>query len=367
MKCPRTVNDGKDRCRWEGDDPTEHADEHPLCLLGMHFLRDGEVRTCGRCVNRVHDDLDVIETAYAMLAPVAEASGYHTGSLPGGDALVMLAGGSLENPQVPNRYTEPVEVGPTVYLEHPEIVGEGVTTSGDPVEHPAYVELRIPSDGREHVRDHWSGDPSSALAVLEHNERDWRRTFGHPPAVDVATVENCLAYLREWMWLASRTHDAFDEFAEDIRSLRTIVTHVVGIADDPISAPASCFDCGGRLIRTYGDRGLEDDWTCASCRGVYTQTSYFLALRAHYATEVRAEWRPMPLAAWLVGYSLRQLQRWVGEGEVNYRRSETGRKEVWMPDVQQAASTARQRREERAAKAIEKQVAEDAAEKRRTA
>lgn len=273
MKCPRTVNDGKDRCGWDGDEPADHAAEagHQLCLLGLHFLRDDEIRICGKCLARAHDDLDVIETAYAMLAPVAEASGYHTGSLPGGDALVMLAEGRMDG--------------------------------GGPDDH---VKFR---------------DPIPVLAQLYFWERDWRETFGHGhPARWSATVDSCMEYLRQWMWLASRTHEAFDDYVNEINALRWKVDHVAGTADDPVRGPAACFDCGGRLLRVYNpavpilvrlghareliasdtargkdvaprDRvraavtggtreGLATDWTCSGCRAVYTREAYLLAARA---------------------------------------------------------------------------------------
>lgn len=263
MRCKRTVNDGKDLCPWRGtlDEFQEHAAEtgHHACTVCRRPLTDHEQQTCSHCVQQAFADLADIEVTYATLPNTVEASGYRMGALPGGNALVMLADGSLENPQVPNRYTEPIEVGPTVYLEHPEIVGSGITTSGDAVEHPAYVELRVPSDGREHVRDHWSGDPSSVLAVLEHHQRDWRRTFGHKPAETLATVVGCVGYLRTWLPTAARTHPAFDEFVHDIRQLRSQLTHVNGLAMDPVPAKANCTRCGGQLLRAYREPGRTSD------------------------------------------------------------------------------------------------------------
>lgn len=248
MKCPRTTNGGKDRCGWEGDEAEAHDSPDGLhwpCLLGGHFLRDEERRVCSRCVAGALLDLEDIVTGYAELSTVVEASGYRMRDLPGGDALVMLAAGSVEG--------------------------------GGPDDHPVY------------------GDPIPVLADLHSWERDWRETFGHShyPAWQV-TVTSVTAYLREWMWLAARTHEAFDDYVRDVRTLRSRLTHVVGLANDPLIAPASCFDCGNPLARDYrpptgtptdvregsAAEGLPDDWTCLRCRRIYTPAEYWLAVRA---------------------------------------------------------------------------------------
>src|SRR5207302_1215240 len=103
------------------------------------------------------DDLDGIAVAFAHLERVLGQAAYRGINW---TALAMASDGSLESPQTPNQYTEPRLVGPTVHVEHAELVGDRVTLA-------AYVEERIPSDGREHVRDHWAKDPIPVLALLE--------------------------------------------------------------------------------------------------------------------------------------------------------------------------------------------------------
>lgn len=255
VRCRRTVtgyhDDGTERderCPWRGSlaEFDEHTEEtgHEACTVCSWPLADDEDGACGRCLDRIRDDLTDIEDGYATLPTIVERSGYRMGRFPGGNALVMLADGSMASPQTPNAYTEPRDVAPTVHVEHPAITGENLT-------HPAYVEERVPSDGREHVRDHWKNDPVSVLAALEALERDWRHELGHGPADDIATVSGSVGYLGRWLATAARKHEAFSESVAEIRQLRTRILHAAGLADDPDPAPAECFECGGRLYRPY--------------------------------------------------------------------------------------------------------------------
>lgn len=233
MKCPRTVNDGKDRCGWEGDDVAAHAAEtgHQVCIVCRWLLRDDETRTCNRCISRALGDLADIEHAYAELPSVIECGAFHGGRLPGGDALVMLADGSVQG--------------------------------GGPDDHIDYH------------------DPVPVLAELHQWERDWREEFGHNhfPRWQ-ATVVTTTGYLRTWMWLAARTHPAFDDYVHEIRRLRTRLLRTAGLANDPKPVPALCFDCGGSLVRPYTTDGLADDAECSSCGRSYSPANYGYALLA---------------------------------------------------------------------------------------
>lgn len=375
FRCRATV-DGE-RCEFTGtrDQLQEHAAEveHATCVLCGIVLNEFEQQVCAirigkekraTCVERLDATLADIFDAYATLPGVVEASGYRMGRLPGGDALVMLADGSMESPQAPNRYTQPHEVAPTVHVEHPAIVG-------DEVVHPAYVEERVPSDGREHLRDHWKSDPASVLAELEVMERNWRRDFHHGPADEIATVTTCVAYLRRWLPVAARRLDDIDEFAAELRSLHAKLLHTAGLADDPESAPANCFDCGGRLQRHYrplretveerlrratswasrddqrikkhlaketrkhperppsklrvhsratrvrqaagGDdrEGLADTWTCAQCHRTYDTAEYGLALRMR-ANSITG-WVTVRVAAETLRRHPERIRRWVAD------------------------------------------------------
>lgn len=371
VQCRATViahdhhgNERPHRCDWRGPASTfaDHTDEtgHEQCILCAWGLADHEQRVCTRCLDRVRDDLADIETSYATLPEIVDHSGYRMGRLPGGDALVMLADGSMASPQIPNWHTQPREVAPTVHVEHTQMIGRDV--EGNEIIHPPYVEERIPSDGREHVRDHWKNDPVSILAALEALERDWRRTFGHHPADDLTTVIGSLGYLRRWLTHAAAHHESFEDAAHEIRELRSRVQHVAGLADDPETAPADCFDCGGQLLRNYrplrltleerltsavkavttddrrvakhrkqadvkplrvparttrvrqavaGDdrEGLADALTCARCKKTYAADEYGLLLRMR-ANSIQG-WVTVRVAAETLRRHEKHLWRWV--------------------------------------------------------
>lgn len=298
------------RCDFKGDrdELLAHATEtgHTLCRTCSRSLAPDEPVVCAKCVQGVRDDLRTITSAFWRLPVIVEQSAYYGIAI---DALTLAGDGSVASPQTPDGYTHPVVSTPTAHIERPEIVGIAETITwwkrdeaGVPQQrtiatsrtHPAYVEERKTPDGREHVRDHWPTDPTPVIACLEANERDWRHEFGHGPVVTTATISGCAGYLLTWLALAARTHPAFDEFAGEIRQLAITVTHATGLADDPVVAPAKCFDCGGDLIKPYRapvtaverlrkgrpSEGLPDDWECSKCGGVYDTASYFLAVRA---------------------------------------------------------------------------------------
>lgn len=242
-----------ERCPWTGTlaDFPDHTDEtgHEACGACHWPLARGEAGACSRCLDSIRDDLTDIETGYAALPVIVERSGYRMGRLPGGDALVMISDGSMQSPQTPNAYTQPRDAAATVHVEHDQMIGRDI--DGNEIIHPAYVEERVPSNGREHVRDHWKNDPVSVIAALEALERNWRHLLGHKPTDDIATLSGCVGNLRRWLTAAARKDDAFDDFAVEIRQLRSRVMHAAGLADDPEEAPAECFECGGRLYRPY--------------------------------------------------------------------------------------------------------------------
>lgn len=355
------------RCSFRGtrEELRDHADEmgHPRCVVPKGKDDDGEPRRCATtlawheqqscddCIRRVRDDLDAVAASYAHLERIILQAARRGTSW---DALTFAADGSLAGLK-PFRET----VLPEVEIERQTLAGETIT-------HPGYTERRrvkrpgdvtVPPTGREHFDDHWPTDPLSVLAFLEHNERDWRHEFGHGPAVDIATVGGCLAYLRDWHAHAARLHPGFDDYAADVRQLRVRLERVVGMADDPLSAPAKCFDCSGQLVRTYVqpadtdvvpehdcsvcDRrhagrhgnegeGLTDDWTCRSCGRVYDQASYFLALRA--SRDECQGWVPVKVAAAVLRVPESTLFRWVARGEVETMR-ENGRTFVEWSEV----------------------------------
>lgn len=281
VSCNATV--ANKRCDWRGsrEELAEHAETttHKLCRLCSRSLRNAEPACCQDCVQQVRDDLRTITETFTLVPEIAHRSGMHNTAIPGGLAMILLADGSVD--------------------------GGG------------------PDD---HIDFH---DPLVPLAVLEANERDWRLTFGHGPAVEVATVAGCARYLLIWLELAARTLPVFEEFAGEIRSLAVRLEYVTGTVDRPETAPAKCFDCQtGTLISPYrapldekvpqqrlvhGRRGEpiegrdmapqqidpvtelpldpEPIWECANdnCRAVYSAVSYRLAVRAAIETQAMVE------------------------------------------------------------------------------
>lgn len=230
------------------------AAAHPLCQVCRRSLTLSETRTCDRCVQATRDNLDSIIDSYARLEAVVENSGYLNQPIIGGTAMVILAGGNIEG--------------------------------GGPEDHIAFH------------------DPIDPLAVLEHNERDWRLRFGHGRGDDQATVSGCAGYLLRWLRLAARSHPTFDDFADEIAGLANNLARTTGTANLPAKATARCIDCEGTLVSPYRGsanladgvtrpglesegremRGKPDEepepvWECSRCRMIYSPVEYRLAVR----------------------------------------------------------------------------------------
>lgn len=229
------------------DDLADHAMTagHPLCPVCTRSLtHDDPPMGCERCLTRAREDLAAIVELYALLPAVMRASAYgqpgapRNGSrsserqIPGGDALVMLGGGS-------HAYTAP-----------------GVE----------------------------AGDPPSVAFELSRWEDDWRITRGEPAAQVDANVTTAAGYLEVHARWAASEHPAFDEFATDMRSLRARLESACG-RTDRAEKGAPCMDCGELLRRRWTDSGLSDEWTCRSCERVYSDPEYWLAVRAQLDRE----------------------------------------------------------------------------------
>jgi hypothetical protein len=295
----RSATDSGERCSYRGtrDELRAHTADvgHDPCWSCKQGLAGHEQQTCGRCADRVRDDLTAVAGAYALLELRIAEGAYSGGWL---TALAMVSDGSVAGLKPWREFVggDPVEV------QHPQ-VGR----------HAAYLERRTPPDGREHFEDHWPSDPLSVLAFLEANERDWRRRFGHGPADDVATVPACLQYLRTWHATAARQHPYFEDYAGEVWQLRTRLEHVVALATDPLVAPIPCA-CGGRLERHFAPQGgLADDWTCRSCRASYDESAYLLRLRV--LTEVPG-WVSVDAAARATDRPVQSVWAWVRAGDV---------------------------------------------------
>jgi len=314
------------RCDWRStsespDQPpaahqaAEHAidAQHPLCICCTRSLRDQEQQSCALCVGRTRADLADIEMLYALLPAQL---GHLTGSaydrqrpsddgpaLPGGNALVLLAAGSESSVQ-PDRH-----------------------------------------GNRDHAADSRPDDAPSASGLLGQWEDDFRSERSEPAASTEATVTNTVAYLMPRIGWAGSHHPAFDEFARDVRRLRTRLEVTTGRSRRSVHAPALCFNCGAdALEREWTKAGLAEDWTCHRCHQTYDHARYFLAIRAALEVSQTNAWGLPEHVAATVARPVATVRRWAATGRVGSAcEVATRRLVLWWPDVHEVAGTASRR------------------------
>lgn len=263
------------RCDWQPDpdaDTSRHEQlaqhaldaSHPLCsCCGRSLAQDDPAMACESCLAETRGVLSGIVTMWAELPRHlghARAQRYDGGPrggeehhLPGGTVFALLAPGSAGG--APRRLT------------------------------PLDVERGL--DGREHRVDNQPEDTPSVAFALTQWEDDWRHVRGDdssdlPPSSTAAVVRAAAHYLEVHARWAANQHPAFDEFADDLRALHTRLEVATHRRRTPTRAGASCFDCGGDLVRQVDpDSGLEDDHvTCGTCRRQYDPAAYRMALKA---------------------------------------------------------------------------------------
>lgn len=348
------------RCDFRTEDD-EEAEEHArdsghyrCAVCQRRFLAEHERQTCGICIGNIRADLAELIEGYALLRP----EGTHS--------LTLLGDGTMQH----------------------------VVWSGSMGLHDWS----------------WDSDPLPVLPALTSWEdfiREHYKVTKRPSNPTLSEVTSWLTQNLDTRLEIAQTFPAFDEFAAEVRKHRSAVRHAAGLVDDPLGAPARCFECGEPLIRTYEEtnqtaesrqrrkeiaayivraaedevaarkasrsphpiryarreaeellgsgrrgttgEGLTDDWTCSGCRNIYDQQSYFLALKAH-ATEAPGQWRPLSVAAWLVDRPFRTVQTWARGLVVSFACDvESKRRVVWMPDVKQADLEDKERAAKRAA------------------
>lgn len=345
------------RCKWVPDPDAEssrgqllgHAREtgHPLCILCSAPLPWDRPMTCLPCLADVRRALAELVQLYALLPaamlggaygepakPRSDGSG--ESGFPGGDHLVMLAGGSRAGEQVWNDEAERVE------------------------------------------------DPQSVAFELSRWEDDWRLTRREPAATGAATVSGAADYLGSRLGWAADHHEAFDEFGADVRRLLSRLRTATATDDRPETG-APCFDCGATLERVrkpakscrherpsqslldvplpagvFGplrlesteDRderlaawvesharcelgGLEDVWRCPRCRRQYSDPEYWLAVRAEMETRRSLQdWVPLQEAVDASRRPHKTLRTWMRRGQVLAACRISDRQlVVWWPNV----------------------------------
>lgn len=284
-----------------GEPLVDHAATagHPLCVVCARSLRSVETQTCEQCAANTRADLAQVVRLYPLLRaelghPAAQRYDQRGGSaepqIPGGDALVMLAGGN------------PGHVGDL---------------------------------GSSNMHDTRADDPESIAVALAGWEDDWRHLRGEPPAMfDTSAgdrqeqlLEASAGYLNARLGWAAAHHPVFNEFAGDLARLASRLATTTHSSDLPIVG-VKCLDCGGRLERPITRHGFADHYECPRCHRRYDTTEYRLALRAH--VERRREdaanavtggdgWgRPWQVAA-LVGMPVRTVRTWAARMVIGSR------------------------------------------------
>ncbi|MCW2601841.1 MAG: hypothetical protein JWM02_3670 [Frankiales bacterium] len=320
------------RCDWQStpdlDQPprqqaADHARDahHPLCVVCSSSLTQHEPQTCEGCLTTARENLAGIVTMYlelprhlGHLRPIGYASSHGGGDgrpLPGGDALVLLSGGSEGG--APRKLTSGDLRAPERWW---------VKGATGPLSQAALMAAERERTGREHQVDNRPSDAqpvSDALgtwALEWQEERGESEQLGHRPADIVLAAAGYLERRCRW---AANSHPAFDEFAADLTRLHQRLEVVTGRSERPIVAEADCFECSGALERlvteqgecrcparpsmsvrageSVADRdarlrawdeghgrcnrgGADDHFTCRRCGRRHSWQSYLLALRA---------------------------------------------------------------------------------------
>lgn len=286
------------RCDFESD-PAEEASprqqllshatdsQHPLCIVCARSLTRDETQCCEKDLTATRATLAAIVTLTAELPHHlghlhgVSLDGNRGGSddrpLPGGDVLVMLAGG-----------------------------GMGVSDTGATVK---------------------DGDVSSVTQVLCQWEDAIRHTRGDPAAMPTKNgpLASAAGYLEVHMRWAATTHPAFDELHADLRKLHAQLLHVTGRSERKIAAEAECFDCGGDLVRLVSDRvtadgvrigGYDDHWTCERCGKAYAWERYLLALRERLLSTPAEGWSLPAHVALVLGVPVGTVLTWMRRGHL---------------------------------------------------
>lgn len=264
-------------------------------------------------------------------------------------------------------------------------------------------------DGREHHQDNRATNAISVAGALSEWEDDWRHTRGEPAAVVAGTsgtVRGALGYLEVHARWAANEHPAFPEYLEALRQLHNRLERATGRDSRPVKAEASCFECGGALLRARRDGkvcghtgtpewpeqfdwdadrgrkvlfrsaaevraeherlvkqweaehkaceqgGLADEWVCGRCGAQYNWGRYLRAVGDHLRLTATGWTLPAHVAAAL-DVPFRTVQSWARRGMVataclvGDRRMRVSYEEV-AERVRRLAEQAR-RREERAA------------------
>jgi hypothetical protein len=138
----------------------------------------------------------------------------------------------------------------------------------------------------------------SVIGTFGRWEDDWRITLGAPAAKDPFTVSGCSVFLLRGLSHMAQHHPAFDEFAKDVRELRGALERLLGEDDPIVRGKVDCPECGAELRREFAkpdacqpgckhnghghdQGGMRDHWRCADkhCGRIVEPSEYWLAVR----------------------------------------------------------------------------------------
>lgn len=278
----------------------------PLCPICENSLprTDGEYG-CESCLAEARSLLSGILTMYAELPLHLDRA---HGPLPGGDPLVMMAGGSqgFDETGETTRPTDPPSVA---------------------------FELGWWALGWQDKRGNVPEDQARLLMA------------GSPSRI----VRKAAAYLEVHARWAASHHPGFPEFHADLARLHHRLERATA-HDVPVErANADCFDChnsplirGTKTVKVTDEHGRTwegpvptDDVKCRDCGQSYDLARYRLALRLAWRSQADG-WVVLTTAARLAGRSVETVETWGKRVQISTAcRLDDRRKLVLWPDLQQ--------------------------------
>lgn len=267
------------RCDWRPDPEDtygpvtvqagQHADAtgHQRCAVCSLSLELVEIQTCTACVANIRLQLDEIVTRYALL-PTTIDSPAAIGTL-----SLMAAGSDGTAWRGPERERTALDTTPWRVPERLSHTNRQPWPH-NPAEQPKHAATVTWVETQ--INDNHPTDAPSVAHELSRWEDAWR-TDRHEPAADTAdTVTGAVHYLTRRLGWAASHHQAFPDFADEVRQLHHQVTRATHL-DNPMTVGVPCFDCGADLLRRNG----EDHYACPRCRREYDDASYWLAVKAN--------------------------------------------------------------------------------------
>lgn len=120
---------------------------------------------------------------------------------------------------------------------------------------------------------HLMRDERNVMAVLEDWANDWAERFHRPWDASVSVF----GYLRTYSLWAAQNHPAWQLYRHEVRDVRSKLQSIAGTT--PLVELAPCPNCGGRVVRAWSAKGLEDDRRCTRCRRVWSTEDELLIER----------------------------------------------------------------------------------------